>query len=86
MREPGTAGAVYSAMPKNLSIDHARIFCQALRTDASDAAQWHRIAPIAASVGLGDPAVAIATAVEVGWLEVADGRRVRLTDKGSYLD
>lgn len=73
-------------MPKQLSIDRARIFCRAVRTDASDAMQWRSIAPIAASAGLGDPAVAIATAVEVGWLEVADGHSVRLTDKGSFLD
>lgn len=78
-------------MPKELLIDRARIFCRAIGTNASDAMpsdamQWRSIAPIAATAGLKDPAVAIATAVEIGWLEVADGRSVRLTDKGSSLD
>lgn len=73
-------------MPKQFLIDHARVFCRAVRTDAGDAKQWRRIAPIAAKACLGEPAVVIAAAVEAGWLEVADGCRVRLTEKGSYLD
>jgi hypothetical protein len=83
--QPRPGEAVIRGMPNQILIDHARVFCRAVRTDAGDAKQWRSIAPIAAKARLGDPAV-IAAAVEAGWLEVADGRRVRLTEKGSYLD
>lgn len=73
-------------MPSKLSLDRARRFCAALKSDTGGRPmRWRSIESIADRAGDVDVGKSVAVAAEKGWVEVEGGHSVCLTDKGRRL-
>lgn len=77
---------VESAVTSKLSLDRARRFCAALKTDTNGRPmRWRSISSIAERARESEADQVVAIAAEQGWIEVEGDHSVCLTDKGRRL-